>query len=470
MNREWRPRTLRSRLALWTAVGGTVLLTAYILGIYLFVDRYLPVEYRLRQEIELIRAHLTVLPDGQVNWDGRPIGPPEAWSFEKPWFDLWDEHHQLVIRRWPFAERPQLHPLPAPRAGRDVVSIYDAAPDLRLRTIAVPFPGPSGRPWMLQVVTIHERAVDILAAFRLILAFTLPIVIVILVAGAYALTRYWLRPLDEMAREVDLIGVADLSRRVSVPVRSEEIGRVATVFNATLDRLEDVFVALDRFVADASHELRTPLTALRNVGELGLARSRTIEEYRDIIGSMLEETGRLQLITQRLLELARAEGGAERAQHKSFQLEEEVGACLDEMSVLADAKNQHLTLTGDSLMIETDPVIFRQALQNLLDNAIKFSPDGSAIDVTVAKSASLVSVSVADEGPGINADDRHRISRRFFRADSSRSSSGGFGLGLAITKAYMRLLGGRLDYESRVPRGSIFRLSLPLHGDRMDGS
>jgi heavy metal sensor kinase len=462
MSRWWQPRTLRFRLALWYGIGGAALLAGYSGGIYLFIARYLPVEARLRRDAVAVRNRLTARSDQSIDWDRHPILPPDQWGSEHPWFELWDENGRLILRHWPFADRPLDNPLLAPQPGRDVVTIYNVASDLRLRMIAMPFAGPEGRPWMLRVMRVHEAAVDIMASFRLILWTMLPLVVAALVAGGYALTRYWLRPFDRMADEVDRIGADDLSRRVSVPENSAEIGRVAARFNQTLERLENAFGALDRFVADASHELRTPLTALSNVGELGLKRSRSPEEYREIIGSMLEEADRLRQLTQRLLELARVGGGAETPRRVRVWLNQEMSACLDDLAILAEMRNQRLSSSGPPCAIETDPVIFRQALLNVVDNAIKYSPEGSAITVTLTVGDEQVVIAVEDEGAGIAAEHRTLLARRFFRADHARERSGGFGLGLAITQAYLRILGGSLEYEPRVPRGSIFRLKLPL--------
>jgi len=459
MKRWWQPRTLRGRLALWYAIGGTALLALYSGGIYLFIARYLPVEARLRADAAEVRRRLQVRPDLTLWWDGYPVAPSAEWGLQHPWFELWDEQGRLVLRRWPFADRSLDNPLLPPSPGRDVVTIYNVASDLRLRMIAMPLAGPGGRPWILRVMRVHEAAVDILAVFRIILWTMLPLVVAALVAGGYALTRYWLRPLDSMADDVERIGVDDLSRRVSVPPNSSEIGRVATVFNQTLERLQNAFAALDRFVADASHELRTPLTALSNVGELGLKRSRTPAEYQEIIASMLEEADRLRQLTQRLLELARVGGGAESFHRQTVDLKREIAAGLADWSILAEARAQRLI--GEPWVIDTDPVIFRQALMNVVDNAIKYSPEGSAISVTVGSHGERIVVAVADEGPGIAEADRAQLSQRFFRADSARARPGGFGLGLAITQAYLHLLGGALDYEPRSPQGSIFRLSLP---------
>ncbi|MFM9091385.1 MAG: sensor histidine kinase, partial [Verrucomicrobiota bacterium] len=303
---------------------------------------------------------------------------------------------------------------------------------------------------------------DALPDLQLIIFVTLPVVVALLVVGGYFFTRRWLLPLDRMAAEAQRISAEDLRRRLSVANPHDELGRLAGVFNVTLDRLQNSFEALDRFVADASHELRTPLTTLRSVGEVGLRRGRSEEEYRDIIASMLEESQRLQRLVERLLQLASVEGRGEALHPAPVVLDELLGACAQELGILAEQKNQRLVVAEAGLRLRTDPVILRQALQNLIDNAIKYGPPDSEVRVSSRTAPGGVLIEVADEGPGINAEDRTHLTGRFYRTDRARArASGGFGLGLAITKAYLRALGGSLEHEPRAPRGSIFRLRLP---------
>jgi two-component system sensor histidine kinase SenX3 len=133
-----------------------------------------------------------------------------------------------------------------------------------------------------------------------------------------------------------------------------------------------------------------------------------------------------------------------------------------ELGILAEAKRQQLTLAGPPCEVVTDPVLVRQALSNLIDNAIKYSPEESRIQVVVEDRPESVAVAVIDNGPGISSGNQEHLMERFFRPDRARGrNSGGFGLGLSITKAYMRVLGGSLRYESARPRGSVFRLELP---------
>jgi heavy metal sensor kinase len=465
VKRWWRRRTLRFRLASWYALGGTLLLAAFSAAIYLYVAQRMarPLDHQLRLDLAAVEARLAVGPEGQIRWDGRTVDPDAPWPWRNPWFELWDEQGRLVGRLWPLNDG-RLDQLPfAPARNRVTISVFSVAPDLRLRALSVPYavPGRSA-PWMLRVMRIHEPVAEALQALLLIITVALPTVVVLLVLGGYAVTRRWLKPLDDMVAQANRITADDFSRRLAVANPEDELGRLAAVFNVTLDRLANSFRALDRFVADASHELRTPLTTLRNVGEVGLRRSRTVEEYREIIGSMLEEAGRLHLLTQRLLELARAEGGAQIVHRQRVRLDEIVTACAGELAVLAENKRQHLALDTHECSTDTDPVIFRQALQNLIDNAIKYSPPDTTITVTVRGTEAGCAVAVTDEGPGVAPEQRARLTDRFFRTDSARGrSQGGFGLGLALTNAYVRVLGGTLEYEAVPPHGSRFRLGLP---------
>lgn len=461
----WRHRTLRFRLAVAYGLGGAVLIAGFSATLYFYVADTMaqPLDRELRQDLAEIRRRLVVVPGGELFWDGTALPALGVWSAEHPWFELWDEQGRLVRRLWPFTES-RVDNLPtAPERGRDRISIYSVSRDLRVRVLSVPYEIPGRESaWMIRVMTLHRPMADALGALRWIIYLALPVVGAVLVLGGYVLTRRWLKPLDRMVTEANRITAEDLSRRLPVENAHDELGQLATVFNVTLDRLEASFVALDQFVADASHELRTPLTTLRSVGEVGLRRGRTVEEYREIIGSMLEEARRLELLVQRLLELASAEGATVVVPRRPCQLDEHVVACVNELAILAEQKNQQIKLDTVPCVVRTDPVIFRQALQNLVENAIKFSPPGATIRIAVRDAAGACGTTVTDEGPGITAEHRVQLGTRFFRPDTGRGrGKGGFGLGLALTKAYMRVLGGSLEYQPAEPRGSRFTLTLP---------
>ncbi len=142
------------------------------------------------------------------------------------------------------------------------------------------------------------------------------------------------------------------------------------------------------------------------------------------------------------------------------RLDQVVAECVAELGILAEDRGQHIELAVVECEAHTDPLLFRQALQNLVDNAIKFSPSGGVIRIEVRTTQDARSVSVSDTGPGVATELQARVMDRFFRADAARRA-GGYGLGLAITRAYMKVLGGELHYEAVVPCGSRFELTLP---------
>ncbi|GAB1489970.1 ATP-binding protein [Opitutaceae bacterium] len=461
----WQRRSLRFRLAAWYATGGSLLLIAFSATIYLYVARSLarPIDHQLRRDLQIIREHLSFSSAGLMLWDRREVAPNAPWSPANPWFELWDEEGHLVYRAWSLAQENPGTLQNAPVPGREAVSILTLNPALRVRTLSLPYTFPGiAEGWMIRVFHIHTPVADTLNALLGIIVIALPAVIAALVFGGYALTRRWLKPLDLMASEASQISASDLSHRLPVANPYDELGRLATIFNLTLDRLENSFRDLDRFVGDAAHELRRPLTALRNVGELGLLREHTAAEYREVIGSMLEEQHRIQALVNRLLELAGAESGGILKKTNPVWINELVVQCVEEFMLLAEPRGQLIKLEAVPAPAVTDPVILQQAVRNLLDNALKYSPDGSTVHVTISDEGDLWRIAIIDAGPGISPEHRARLAERFFRAGRSGDKSRpGFGLGLSITRVYMRVLRGALHYERMEPGGSRFSLTLP---------
>jgi len=234
------------------------------------------------------------------------------------------------------------------------------------------------------------------------------------------------------------------------------------VFNETLTRLESSFEQMRRFTTDASHELRTPLTAIRSVGEVGLRGRRDEAAYREIIGSMLEEVDRLALLVDRLLTLSRADTGQAQLSIDIVDIPGLAEEIAEQLGVLAEEKNQSIKVQSEVVPSWIgDRVMLRQALLNLVDNAIKYSPVGGSIEILVAQSPEGTVIDVTDTGPGIPADLQSRVFDRFYRVDKARSrENGGTGLGLAIAKLAVEVNGGRLSLEPTTDIGSRFRITL----------
>lgn len=282
--------------------------------------------------------------------------------------------------------------------------------------------------------------------------------------GGYSLARRALAPIERMADRARTITAQRLSDRLPVHNPNDELGRLASVFNELLGRLESSFEQMRRFTADVSHELRTPLTAMRSVGEVGLRERRDGEAYRGIIGSMLEEVGRLSTLVDRLLALSRAEIGQVKLSRDVVDLRSLAEDAVAQLGVLAEEKRQTIAVEpGGSPFGLGDRVVLRQSLMNLIDNAIKYSPAGGQIRLRVWESPLSAVLDVIDDGPGIAPDVRARIFDRFYRAGSSRTSElvAGAGLGLSIAKWTVEANGGQLSLESTSGGGSTFRIAVP---------
>lgn len=284
-------------------------------------------------------------------------------------------------------------------------------------------------------------------------------------AAGYFLAGRVLSPVRSMAAKAEEITAERLSERLPVENPEDEFGRLATVFNQTLSRLEESFQSLRRFTADASHELRTPLTALRSVGEVGLRDHLDLESSREVIGSMLEETDRLARLVDSLLTLTRADAGKLQLNQETVDLTGLVENVADHLQVLAEDKNQTLSVEPEEngIAANVDRSLLRHAIINLLDNAIKYTQIGGRIRLRIKRlKNSKAAIEIMDQGPGIPPEHQQKIFERFYRIEKGRSrDTGGTGLGLAIARWAVETNGGRIEVESHEGHGSVFRILLP---------
>lgn len=321
-----------------------------------------------------------------------------------------------------------------------------------------------GHRYRIAVAVDEAPARQLLGLLMSIMLAGLPVAVALALAGGYLLAGRALAPVSAITDKAREITAERLSERLPVENPDDEFGSLATVFNETFARLEDAFERMRRFTADASHELRTPLTALRSVGEVGLQESRDATACREVIGSMLEEADRLTRLVGSLLSLSRADAGTMPLVRERADLGELAGEVVDCLQVLAEEKEQSLTLeAGEGVTAEIDRTTLRQTLLNLVDNAVKYTPRRGHIGVAVRKTAAGEAVvEVGDDGPGISREHRERIFDRFYRVDKGRSRElGGAGLGLAIARWAVEINGGRIELESAEGRGSTFRIILP---------
>lgn len=292
----------------------------------------------------------------------------------------------------------------------------------------------------------------------------LPVMLAIAGLVGYRMSRRVLDPVQQITRQAERITSKRLHERLPLNGTGDELDHLAEVFNATMARLDQSFRQLQQFTSDASHELRTPLAAIRSIGEVGLQKDGDARDYREIVGSMLEEAARLTSLVDQLLMISRADAGAVTLSRSVFSLPELAREAAALLEPLVEENDQELLLENAApAWVEADRTVIRQAIVNLLHNAIKYSPAGSKITVRVGETTQgKVTFAVQDSGPGIPSEHAERIFDRFYRLDNSRArAAGGFGLGLAIGQWAVKANGGNLTVASSPGGGSIFTIELP---------
>jgi heavy metal sensor kinase len=292
----------------------------------------------------------------------------------------------------------------------------------------------------------------------------LPIVLALAALAGHRLGQRALQPITDIAGRAERITADHLHDRLPVPDSDAELAHLARVFNGLLARLEGSFDQLRRFTSDASHELRTPLAAIRSVGEVSLEKEQTPAEYRNVIGSMLEEVNRLTSLVEALLTVARGDSDRLEVRRSAVSVSELVREAASLLEVLAEEKSQQLLVESDAgATVAGDRVLLRQALVNLIHNAIRYSPESSTIQVrATSERDGVIVLRVSDNGPGIPSEHRDRVFDRFYRVDEARSrEGGGAGLGLSIAKWAVEAHGGTLALAGNSEHGTVFEVQLP---------
>jgi heavy metal sensor kinase len=291
-----------------------------------------------------------------------------------------------------------------------------------------------------------------------------PAILLLSVLGGWFLAKTSLHPVDEITRTAQDITASNLSRRLPVPKSNDEIGRLSETLNDMISRLESSFERIRQFTADASHELRTPLTILTGELELALRTRKSAEEYQEVLSSALQEVLRLSHVVESLLLLSRTDMGQISLHREPTNLTETLADLADAAMILGTQKNIYITFRHtEDLFIEADRAKLYQMFLNLVDNAVKYTPEGGMISIAVHRDGSFAEVRVRDTGIGINPEHRTKIFDRFYRVDKARSRDlGGAGLGLSIVQWIVQIHGGTISVESEPGQGSTFIVCLPL--------
>ena len=291
-----------------------------------------------------------------------------------------------------------------------------------------------------------------------------PVILLLGAFGGFWISRRALNPIDRMTQEAQAINAQKLSRRVANPNTGDELQRLSETLNAMLERLEQSFARINQFTADASHELRTPVAYMRTVAEVALRNPRSETEYKEALGDISLELDKTTTLLESLLFLARADSGCSLPSER-LDIRDPIRQAAAQAEVLAESK--HLTIQSvdpeSPLWIVGDQQSLERMLLVLLDNAVKYTPDGGRIGIGAKATDGHAIIEVTDTGIGIALADHSRIFDRFYRADKARvRESGGAGLGLSIAQWIAQVHGGEITVRSEVAQGSTFAVRLPL--------
>src|SRR5580700_8154439 len=306
-----------------------------------------------------------------------------------------------------------------------------------------------------------DRALD---HFRDIERETVPLLVVVASLLGYWLSGRSLEPVKRIIDTAERIGVDSLSQRLEVPRPHDELRRLTEALNAMLERIDASFKRITQFTADASHDLRTPVTVIRTVAEVTLRKSRTISQYTEALAKILRTSEETTSLLENLLTLARADAGAMGMDLLMIDLDIHVRRAQERAILLAGSKSLDIDLRtpGTPVWVRADSIAIDRLLLILLDNAIKYTPDGGFCEIELLPGPQQIEVVVRDSGIGIAENELSLIFERSYRTDRARSrETGGAGLGLAIARWITEMHGGTITAESQIGTGSLFRVILP---------
>jgi signal transduction histidine kinase len=333
--------------------------------------------------------------------------------------------------------------------GWDVANLETATVALRDGTV-------------VQVGKSTEERRELLARFRATLGFVTLSVILIALTGGWFATQSAVQPIRRLTTVVRrIIATGRTDERVPTGSDDDAINELTLLFNAMLDRIEGLVRGMRGALDNVAHDLRTPLTRLRGTAELALASEVDVDRYRDALADCVEETDRVLVMLNTLMDISEAESGAMPLHRERLDLGEVADRAMDLYREVADARGVELQAgVRTSAQVQADRVRLEQVAANLIDNAVKYTPPGGRVTVDVETVDGLAVLRVRDTGPGIPAAELPHIWERLFRGDRSRAERG-LGLGLSLVKAIVGAHHGTVRVESEVGRGSTFTVSLP---------
>jgi heavy metal sensor kinase len=348
-------------------------------------------------------------------------------------------------------------------SGPDRKPAFATEPNLNKRLVVFPFQF-QGVNYMSAVFEPLDKLEGQIGHIRKLFLFGLSAALLLAAGGGFLLAQKSLAPMVNISEQAAHISARNLTERLKIKNPEDELGRLAGVFNELLTRLDTSFGVMREFMADASHELRTPLTIIHGEAQVSLSRSHSETEYRQSLGIIRDQAKRMANIVSDMLALARADAGEQHFSMEDLYLNDLVTESCKAAQALAVPKHIRLSCeASEDLVFHGNEELLQRMIVNLVDNAIRYTPEGGAVSVTLASNASCAQLVVSDTGIGIPPDCIERVFDRFYRVGDVRTrANGGSGLGLSIVKLAAESHRGSVDLVSTPDQGSTFTVTLSL--------
>jgi two-component system, OmpR family, heavy metal sensor histidine kinase CusS len=466
--------TLAFRLTAGYALAGLLLLLFSTASLYLVLVTELErsTDLFLADKLNVIRTMLRERPDDVDGLREEVELESAARRYEQFYIRLLDERNAPLMSTPGMGDQVDLQLFPSQAEtppSRAVPMEGKNGRPFRVTSALVPVGSPPTETDTIQIAIDVSQKEELLARYRhWFWAILLGSLAVFPLVG-YQIARQGIRPVEEIATTARRISSTHLHERILPEGYPSELASLAGTFNQMLDRLEESFDRISRFTADIAHDLRTPVNNIRGEAEVALARARTVDEYREVLGSCLEEAVRLSNLISDLLFLARAESPLAHLHWARVDVRELLSSVREYYEGAAVEGGILLTMSqGDEPVIaELDRTLVQRAVGNLVANAVAHTPSGGSVVLAANTDASCILIAVSDTGVGIPAEALPRVFDRFFRVDTSRTqASGSTGLGLAIVKTITQLHGGSVEIASQLGKGTRVMLRLPLAAAR----
>jgi len=467
-------RTLAFRLSTAYSLAGLLLVILATASLYIVLRTELDrsTELFLADKLNVLRTMLRERPDDEDALHEEIELESEARRYQQFYIRLIDEDGAPIMTTPGMAEQLDLAELANRTRGRPERSIAMAGrhgQPFRVTGATVSVGTPTTHSDTVQIAIDVSQEEELLARYRLWFWGILLATSALFPLLGYRIARHGIRPVEEIAATARRITSTNLRERIGSQGYPLELASLAGTFNEMLERLEESFERVSRFTADIAHDLRTPVNNIRGEAEVALARPRTVDEYRDVLESSLEEAVRLSELIGDLLFLARAESPLTELHRENVNIG-------DLLTTVRDYHEASATDAGISLVVsdgaeplnaELDRSLMLRAVSNLVSNAIAHTPPGGTVTLAATNDDDAIRIEVSDTGAGIPAEALPRVFDRFFRVDPSRSkTSGGTGLGLAIVQSILTLHGGSAAIFSQFGRGTCVTLRMPALATR----